>query len=119
MENDDRDWMYFPRREEVSYEDDENEDMEDDLRLNSYSSQRWHGPSLDGCTFRTCLNVVPFSRMYLAPKEDGSGEDESATVDPFLAVMNKEYNDNDHERKKLELAEEHKRKKAELEDMRK
>ncbi|GKG03156.1 hypothetical protein Tco_0310792, partial [Tanacetum coccineum] len=105
-----------------------------------------------------------------APEEDGSGEDESASVDPFLAMMNKEYNghrrtfsrgvtnklekkvngsetsyvvlgelmesvktdidaelsrlvemrkhiEDDHERKKLELAEEHKRKKAELEDM--
>ncbi|GKC95849.1 protease Do-like protein 5, chloroplastic [Tanacetum coccineum] len=34
MENDDRDWMSFPGREEVGYEDDENEDMEVDLRLN-------------------------------------------------------------------------------------
>ncbi|GJZ66711.1 hypothetical protein Tco_0623407 [Tanacetum coccineum] len=180
MENDDRDWMYFPRREEVGYEDDENEDMEDDLRLNNtatvirlscdislalYSSQRWHGPSLDGCTFRTRLNVVPFSRVScfaiqekfpvlfsittdnqdLAPEEDGSGEDGSAYVDPFLAVMNKEYNghwelmesvrnaidcelnrlvekrkhiEDDQERKKLEIGEEHKRNKVKLEDMR-
>ncbi|GJV77959.1 hypothetical protein Tco_1509543 [Tanacetum coccineum] len=35
------------------------------LSAHSHSSLRWHGPSLDGFTFRTCLNVVPFSRMYL------------------------------------------------------
>nr|GEX32150.1 hypothetical protein [Tanacetum cinerariifolium] len=111
-------------------------------------------------------------KNYKALEEDGSGEDGIAFVDPFLAVMNKEYNghrklfgrgvtnkllkkvnggetsytvptkimesvrttidaefnrlvemrkniEDDHEQKKLELAEEHRRNKAELEYMRK
>ncbi|GJX22886.1 hypothetical protein Tco_0227331 [Tanacetum coccineum] len=181
-----RDWMYFHRREEVSYEDDENEDMEDDLRLNNTATvglghldgMPWHDERVTDhrVSFFAIQEKFPvlFSMKTdhdLAPEEDGSGEDESASVDPFLAVMNKEYNghrrtfsrgvtnklikvngsetsyvvlgelmesvktaidaelsrlvemrkhiEDDHERKKLELAEEHKRKKAELEDMRK
>ncbi|GKC82137.1 hypothetical protein Tco_1137854, partial [Tanacetum coccineum] len=80
-----------------------------------------------------------------APEEDGSGEDGSASIDPYLAVNGSETSyvvlwelmeyvktaidaklsrvvkmrkhiEDDHERKKLELAEEHKRNKAELED---
>ena len=112
-------------------------------------------------------------KNYQAPEEeDGGGQDVSGPVDPFLAVMNKEYNghrrlfgkgvtnkiikkvnggetsymvptelmesvktaidaemkrlvkiwkqiDDDNERKKLELAEEHKKNKAEIEEMRK
>ncbi|GKC54473.1 hypothetical protein Tco_1077218 [Tanacetum coccineum] len=84
-------------------------------------------------------------KNYKALEEDGSGEDGSAYVDPFLAVMNKEYNghwelmesvrnaidcelnrlvekrkhiEDDQERKKLEIGEEHKRNKVKLEDMR-
>ncbi|GKC62802.1 hypothetical protein Tco_1095400 [Tanacetum coccineum] len=111
-------------------------------------------------------------KNYKALEEDGSSEDGIASVDPFLAVMNKEYNghrrhfgkgvtnklikkvnggetsymvpvklmesvrttiegelnrlvemrknkEDDHEWKKLKLAEEHRRNKAELEYMRK
>nr|GEU39924.1 hypothetical protein [Tanacetum cinerariifolium] len=123
-------------------------------------------------TYDETERLIEQMKNYKAPEEDGSGEDGSASVDPFLAVMNKEYNghhrlfgmgvtnklikkvnggetsymvpgelmesvrttidaelnrlvemrkniEDDHERKKLELAEEHKRNKAELEYMRK
>ncbi|GJY36097.1 hypothetical protein Tco_0421475 [Tanacetum coccineum] len=83
--------------------------------------------------------LIEQMKSYKAPEEDGGGEDGSASVDPFLAMMNKEYNghrrlfdvelnrlvemqkqiEDDHERKKLEIVEEHKTNKAELEDMRK
>ncbi|GJS44251.1 transposase, Ptta/En/Spm [Tanacetum coccineum] len=121
-------------------------------------------------TYDETERLIEQMKNYNAAKEGGSGEDGGASVDPFLAVMNKEYNghrrlfgrgvtnklikkvngsetsymvpgelmesvrtdidaelnrlvemrkqiEDDHERKKLEIAEEHKRNKAELEDM--
>nr|GEV82066.1 hypothetical protein [Tanacetum cinerariifolium] len=92
-------------------------------------------------TYDETERLIEQMKNYNAAEEDGSGEDGSASVDLFLAVMNKEelmesvrtdidvelnrlvemrkQIEDDHERKKLEIAEEHKRNKAELEDIRK
>ncbi|GJX54161.1 hypothetical protein Tco_0282530 [Tanacetum coccineum] len=121
-------------------------------------------------TYDETERLIEQMKNYNATKEGESGEDGGASVDPFLAVMNKEYNghrrlfgrgvtnklikkvngsetsymvpgeliesmrtdiyselnrlveirkqiEDDHEQKKLEIAEEHKRNKAQREDM--